>query len=160
MPIISESKVIYDDKEWRRIMKETKNFEPAYSAIGTFEDSVYSNGLYIAQVWFWNEYGTGRIPERPAMRDWFDGHLAELKKMAEELWNDVLLGRKSAIEALEEFGEYAKEGIKRSVIDFNNPPNAPATIAAKGFDDPLIWTGQLRDSIKHEEFIGKEPPKE
>lgn len=52
---------------------------------------------------------------------------------------------------LEAAGLIAANGAKRWFTDPRNewPPDAPATIEAKGSDKPLIDTGQLRRSITH-----------
>lgn len=42
---------------------------------------------------------------------------------------------------LERLAADLEAALKQSVEDFTNPPNAPSTIATKGFDDPLVGAG-------------------
>jgi len=44
--------------------------------------------------------------------------------------------------------DFIKSLIVEAIDDGMPPPNAPATIAKKGFDHPLIETGEMRDSIE------------
>lgn len=44
-------------------------------------------------------------------------------------------------------GTMAKVDLKKAVADWDSPRNAPFTIAQKGFDNPLIDSGLLYDSI-------------
>jgi hypothetical protein len=39
--------------------------------------------------------------------------------------------------------------VKQTIIDFYDPENAQATEDWKGFNNPLIHTGKMRDSVKH-----------
>ena len=39
--------------------------------------------------------------------------------------------------------------MKLVITEFSSPANAPFTIAKKGFDNPLIETGHMRDSVEH-----------
>lgn len=53
--------------------------------------------------------------------------------------------------ALEKGGKIIEEEAKRVIgtYDYNWPPLAESTVARKGTDDPLLETGELRDSITH-----------
>lgn len=62
----------------------------------------------------------------------------------------ILAGDMTARHALEYLGHLATEQMKTEIIKFAHPANAPLTIANKGFNDPLIDTGALRDSITYE----------
>ncbi|GEP72026.1 hypothetical protein FD12_GL001398 [Lentilactobacillus rapi DSM 19907 = JCM 15042] len=61
----------------------------------------------------------------------------------------ILAGDMTAMHALHYLGNLATEQMKTEIIKFANPANAPLTIANKGFNDPLIDTGALRDSITY-----------
>ena len=57
---------------------------------------------------------------------------------------------------LKELDEYlGGHGIQYSIMSWTNPPNAPATIAIKGYDAPLRHSLLLHDSIKYEVVEGK-----
>lgn len=48
---------------------------------------------------------------------------------------------------VEELGITSANLLRTSVIELKDPPNAKKTIEMKGFNDPLIHTGLLRDTI-------------
>lgn len=44
--------------------------------------------------------------------------------------------------------DFVKGLILKAIDEGYPPPNAPSTIARKGFDHPLIETGEMRDSLE------------
>ncbi len=94
-----------------------------------------SNPVYVAQVAFWNEYGTKRIPPRPFFRTMIANkspswgkNLARLLKQSDY---DVA-------GSLGLMGEAMKDQLQDSILNGGWQANAPATIEAKGFDKPLV----------------------
>lgn len=47
-------------------------------------------------------------------------------------------------------GEGIKDQLTKSIIDFDTPPNAKSTIRKKGFNNPLIETGQMQRAVGYE----------
>ncbi|EPD6208791.1 hypothetical protein ACSCYG_005675, partial [Klebsiella pneumoniae] len=47
-------------------------------------------------------------------------------------------------------GERIKGQIQSSIIAFSEPPNAKSTVDQKGFNDPLIWSGHMLNSVDYE----------
>jgi hypothetical protein len=105
----------------------------------------------------WNEFGTrggasgggwgGPIPERPFMRNaWRNGapvFKADMISRARELMAGVgTLGS-----ALQRLGEKGRDDIRGSITALQDPPNAPATIERKGFNNPLVMTGEMRADV-------------
>jgi len=58
--------------------------------------------------------------------------------------------RIDAESALSMLGEIMVGQLKASIIAMKSPPNAPSTIRKKGFDDPLIETGHMLNSVDYE----------
>jgi hypothetical protein len=53
--------------------------------------------------------------------------------------------------ALGALGEVIKAELQQSIFDTNSPPNAPATIKAKGgASKPLVHTGHMAQSVEAE----------
>jgi HK97 gp10 family phage protein len=54
--------------------------------------------------------------------------------------------------ALEKVGAIVEDGAKKAIgtYEFGWPPLAQSTIDKKGADTPLLETGKMRDSIRHE----------
>ena len=51
---------------------------------------------------------------------------------------------------LSNLGQKASIDLEQSIINFKTPGNAPWTIKAKGFDDPLIETRHMLNSVRWE----------
>lgn len=50
---------------------------------------------------------------------------------------------------LDKVGKEMQEGIQETIDETNSPANAPLTVARKGFNNPLVDTGNLRGSIQY-----------
>lgn len=126
--------------------------------VGFLQDATYPADalkkgapLPVAQVAFWNEYGTSRSPPRPFIRDMIASKSPR--------WGNALGLNLRAVEydaqaALSLMGEGIKDQMVKSIVDFRNPPNAPYTIARKGFDKPLIHTGVMQRSVDYQVVTG------
>ncbi|HHK5577007.1 TPA: hypothetical protein ACQUH6_001816 [Neisseria polysaccharea] len=114
--------------------------------VGIIEQANYdgSDGESVAQVAFWNEYGTATVPPRPFFRNTIAEHKDEWPKQAAEM---LEANGGDVRQALADMGEVVKGQIKMTIQDFREPPNAAATVKQKGFDKPLIDTGTLWRSI-------------
>lgn len=85
-----------------------------------------------------------KIPARPFFRAMIASESpAWGDKVAEQLIGHDYDG----IQALQVVGEDIAGALAKSIRDFTDPPNAPSTIAKKGFDKPLIDTGHMVASI-------------
>lgn len=113
--------------------------------VGVMENSTYPDGTKVATVAYKNEYGFKNIPSRPFFRD----TIAEHKKA----WGELAVKGARAGYTIEKIlglvGMQMTQDIQYTIITFNNPPNAPATIAKKGVDSPLRETLLLHDSITY-----------
>lgn len=93
--------------------------------------------LSIAQVAWWNEFGTKTAPSRPFFR-------TTIAKRSKE-WSKVLQAALKStdydgIAALNILGEAMVDDVTNSIAQWSDPPNAPLTIKIKGFDKPLLGT--------------------
>jgi hypothetical protein len=52
--------------------------------------------------------------------------------------------------ALGRMGENVKGQLQQSIRDMKDPPNAKSTVAQKGFDDPLVKSGHMLNSVDWE----------
>ena len=94
-----------------------------------------------------NPRGWVIIPERSYLRAWFDENVDALQATMEHLIGQVVEGKISGRAALETIGGYVATHVQAYMVDLKTPPNAPSTIRRKGSSNPLIDTGQLKDSI-------------
>ena len=101
----------------------------------------------VAQVAYWNEYGTATIPARPFFRntiaekqdEWADNAASILQH------TDGDVGMALAL-----IGDDVKGDIVKTIRNFREPENAPSTVKKKGFNKPLIDTGDLWRAIQSE----------
>ena len=115
--------------------------------VGFFEGPVYPDGTPVPLVAFWNEFGTRRAPPRPFFRNMI---AAKSPSWGPELGRVLKATGGDVPRALALMGERINDQLKQSIVDFDNPGNAPATIRAKGFDKPLIDTGTMQRSTGYE----------
>lgn len=137
------------DKFRQRLAELAKQEKTAKVRVGIIEQANYegSDGESVAQVAFWNEYGTATIPPRPFFRNTIAEHKDEWPKQAAEM---LEANGGDVRQTLELMGEGVKGQIVETIQDFREPPNAAATVKKKGFDKPLIDTGTLWRSIDYE----------
>jgi hypothetical protein len=112
---------------------------------GNHDDSI----LTVAAVGFKNEFGI-EVPERPFMRLTVKRTKKEIQKMRQKMMQKIINGELTLQKALGLLGEYMAGEIRETIINLRTPPNAPRTIEAKGFDNPLVETEQLKNSITYE----------
>ncbi len=143
-----KTRTVVVDKGWDKIKRNIKELgKKKYVAIGFFPDQKYPDGTPVAQVGFWNEYGTSKAPERPFLRGWRESEKKEINSKVEDIKNAIFTG-KNVDSELKEIGEWGKGRVSKYITDLQTPPNAPSTIAKKGKNDPLVDTGRMRDSVE------------
>ena len=137
------------DKFRKRLAELAARAATAKVRVGIIEQANYdgSDGESVAQVAFWNEYGTATVPPRPFFRNTIAEHKDEWPKQATALME---AGSGDVRQTLELMGEGVKGQIVETIQAFREPPNAAATVKKKGFDKPLIDTGTLWRSIDYE----------
>ena len=106
---------------------------------------------YVAQVAAQNEYGHGRIPSRPFMRNAMRKHKKDIRKGLRRVAR-AETGAKPANIQMMRLGMAAQNWVRREITDLRTPPNAPMTIAKKRSSNPLIDTGRMRQEIQFRVF--------
>lgn len=154
-----ETKERFDDKRYRRVIKDLREVERSTVDVGFFKtiarsgaELVDSDALDIAEIAAVNEFGSTKanIPERSFMRTTVDEKRIKYKKVLSDLMGDILIGVKTVNNALDLFGIRVVGDIKRKITSIRVPPNAPSTIAQKpGGNNPLIDTGRMRNAVTH-----------
>ena len=142
-------------------------------------DKAYEGGgTTVLDVAIWNEFGTERIPERSFLRSTADEQRAAMGSRMQAYMRAFENGSLSISGALERIGLEMQAAIKHTIVTMTDPPNAPSTIRAKArragrreiararreggkaaadaalakYNNPLIDTGQLLNSI-HSEVV-------
>lgn len=112
--------------------------------VGFLEDENYPDGTPVAQVAFWNEYGTKTSPPRPFFRQTI---AAKSGKWGAALGKALVANGNNVDAAMSLVGIGIKDQITQSVVAFADPENAASTIEHKGFNKPLVDTGQMQRSV-------------
>jgi len=144
------------DKGETVIRRRLKQVDKSFVTIGIHNDAgTYENGIDVALVAFWNEFGTRKIPARPFIRSAIFNNLETLKKKTDELEVAALLRKKTVKQALDSIGFTMQELIKGRINTASQwaAPISAATKAAKLKGGalrgpvPLINTGLLLRSV-------------
>ena len=89
------------------------------------------------------------IPERSWLRTGFDSNVDNIADKMEDLIDDVVNFNIDTDTFLDAIGTEFAGMIQRHMRTINSPPNAPATVATKGSNNPLHDTGRLIGAIRH-----------
>ena len=131
----------FDDKE---MLKDIRKQKKRSVTVGFFDEK-YPDGKRVGKIATIQEYGAPEknIPPRPFMR------YTEQKNKRKwfEFVRDMLPQNMDLEKTMSFLGDLIAEDVRDSIIDWDTPPNRPSTIARKGFNDPLIDTGRMRDSV-------------
>jgi hypothetical protein len=119
---------------------------------GTGEHPNADKGQTIAEIAWWNEFGTVRngvqaIPARPFLRTAMAENRREYMRLAKDLLRKMLTGKISAKKAQGILGLTAQSDVRNKITSIRTPSNAPETIARKKSSNPLIDTGAMRQHI-------------
>lgn len=137
--------------------------------VGWFDNMFYDEGTPVAAVARWNEYGTPSakypIPPRPFVRPVVHGKQHLIQEKLRDLYLTAVRNNTNTMTALEIFGEYVSELIRRQIDLTVSPANAPITLkggwlrskSGKPFyvhpkrgSHPLKDTGVLQDSVSYQ----------
>ena len=89
------------------------------------------------------------IPARPFIRSTVDERRDIYAENGKRLWQRILDKEITIFEGLSLLGQLVEGDIRKKIIELREPINAPATIARKGSDNPLIDTGAMVNSIRY-----------
>lgn len=139
----------YKDLGLYSICEKIKKLSKSDVKVGLFDDIVYDKkNVSVAQVGFWNEYGTKRIPSVSFLEHTLNKNKKKyVNKLAIKL-GAIYSNKITVIELLKEYGIDHAIDIRNRIIDVKIPENAESTVKIKGFDDRLVHTGLMRDSIR------------
>lgn len=93
--------------------------------------------------------GRAGVPQRSYIRSTVDENLGLYRRIEANAVGRIVDGTMEPKRAMGLIGEKVKADIQRKIVELDDPPNTEATIEAKGSSNPLIDTGQLRQSIQY-----------
>lgn len=154
---------ILDDHE--KVLKELNGYtvEAGWFASARYQASKGSSpnmvGVPVAKIAMINEFGAtikknnnGKhsvivIPARPFMREAVQKFKQERIQKQAAIVRQLLAMKIKPEQAMAQIGLVMENCIVESIKNFKEPKNAPSTVKKKGFDKPLIDTGQMWQSV-------------
>jgi hypothetical protein len=112
-------------------------------------DGMYPDGTKVVDVASRNIYGTESIPARDFRKLAIEGIKANILPTFKRIILNSLKKRSIHVSTVQDIGMAMQAEVKQAIIDMDTPPNAPSTIRAKGFDDPLIHTRRMLNSVEY-----------
>ena len=111
----------------------------------------------LADVARWSEFGTELIPPRPAFRVGAEDAVKSstdlitkyLKNLVDPKMTPSTL-KQTEKTFMTKMAMRCEKAVKKIIKDGSTSPNAPATVAKKGFNHPLMETELLYDNVKAE----------
>jgi hypothetical protein len=124
-----------------------KRYPTTYSTRVDHRISPNRKPLHVAQVAFWQQFGTKRIPARP--------YFTTMIEENSPRWGDSLahlakVHNYDARKMMTNMGIGIQAQLVRSIRDWSTPPNAQLTVDIKGFNNPLIDEGIMMNSVEYE----------
>lgn len=116
-------------------------------AVGSNAKPSVVPSIPIAQAAFWNEYGTTRAPSRPFFRTTI---AKQSKTWGDKLGKAIVATNYDGRQALGLLGQSMRDDVENAIAQWSSPGNAPLTIKIKGFDKPLVDSGDMQRAVDYE----------
>ena len=100
--------------------------------------------ISVAEVAAANEFGGDKRPPRPFMRTTIRLKKRKWRNILRDILPQYFTDVKKAFEKL---GDFCAEDLEDMIRIWTSPPNAPSTVRQKGFNDPLVDSGQMMNSV-------------
>lgn len=136
------SKVTDRDLGFKKTMRKIRRLEKRKVRIGWSKPAIATRAAI-------NELGApvANIPARPFIRPAIDAGSSTMER-ALQTGVDMIFEGKSVHFAAEKMGEAIKAEIQANIDKGVPPPNKQSTVDKKGFDHPLVDSGDMRDTIE------------
>ncbi len=164
---MSKSKIKTTDRRsrWDKLQRDLGGPSAVFAGVlqdtATHQKRADPTDLSLVEIATKNEFGgvslikteagfkSIKIPPRPFVR-WVADHEEKLiNAQSRKEYGRILDGKQTREKALNRMGIFLKSRIQNRIEAVKTPPNAPATIARKKSDNPLIDTGVLLNSINY-----------
>jgi hypothetical protein len=116
-------------------------------AVGSKATPKVVPSIPIAQAAFWNEYGTVTAPARPAFRTTI---ARKSKEWGDKLAKAVVATDYDGRKALALLGQDMRDDLENAIAQWSSPANAALTVKIKGFDKPLVDSGDMQRAPDYE----------
>lgn len=102
--------------------------------------------LLVAQVAFWNEFGTTHAPSRPFFRTTIAQKSSEWGMI---LSKALVYYKMDSSKALAALGTQMQSDVRESIVRWSTPPNAASTVSIKKFNKPLVDDGTMQRVVNY-----------
>ena len=142
-----------------RLIKNLTELRSSVVKVGLFSEDDSADGtMNIAKLGYIQEkgavIGNTTIPERPFMEQTAIDYEDDIGDFMVDCIDGLTLGAFKPKQILSKIGTEYEMLTKLSIDDFDTPRNHPSTVSKKKFDDPLIETKTMRNSVKFK-IVGK-----
>lgn len=130
----------------RALKKEMDKLRtPHYALVGIHESAGATKGgqMTVATLGAIQHFGNDRIPARP----WLDVGAAAGAPEYLDTIREGIEGGLDSRRIMTRVGREAEGAIKDYIDNLDTPPNRPSTVRRKGSSNPLIDTGNMRESV-------------
>lgn len=140
---------------YKQVKKNLLDFSKLDLLVGVPQEKAEREGnsepITNAELMFIHTNGSPikNIPKRPTIEPTIDENKERISEMFKKTVNKILSNKEDGRADLEKIGLWTVNKIKAKFGSDDLIPNAPSTIAQKGDNNPLIDTGQLRNSITY-----------
>jgi hypothetical protein len=139
------------NKNLEKLRKQLKNSGKVVQ-VGFPDSEIHEGGQSVAFIASVHEYGapSAGVPERPFLKpSIIQGKKDQLRLNKINLVK-ILHNQIDFDTALGQLGEMAKGQVQLYIVNGHFVPLKPRTVARKGSSKPLIYTGQMRQSVAWE----------
>lgn len=135
-------------KTWDRMARNLKRNNNYINRVGFFGGT--NKGIPIPLIAAWQEEGTLHIPRRPFIRLGFIKEIVSSNLLDKyiPLVDNIAKGGMTWSQLNSSMSKDLQDLMQKQIIQWKSPRNRPSTIRKKGFDDPLIETGKMFDSVE------------
>jgi hypothetical protein len=144
----------YDKRSLTSLIKRLDDLNGTEVWAGFFEEDKYgpeNDNLSVAQVAWYNERGLGNlVPDRPFMEKTFRDatDVRFYAKGMQSVFEDVLDKGRLTKQRINLLGQHVVGVMQMNIADWTTPANSERWAAIKGFNDPLVFTGKMLESVK------------
>ncbi len=130
-----------------RLVAALKGLDRLEAKTGWFETSRDVKGVPVATKAAAHEFGTSRVPARPFMRPTVAAQRDAWMRQLAQGSKAILRGEATPEGVLEALALRAAGDVAKAIRAVNAPPLSPKTVKRKGFEKPLVDTGQMLQSV-------------
>lgn len=141
----------YDKRSLQALSKRVALLDGITVEAGFFEEDKYgpeNDNMQVAEVAWIQERGAGReIPSRPFMESSFN-EVQQFAAGMTKVFVDLLGQGRLTQRLINDLGDRVADVIRVTIEDWSSPPNSKRWADFKGFNDPLVYTGKMKASVK------------